>query len=195
MLADVARWRAAGHEVSAAVNISATLLGVPAFAAAVDRLLDAARVPMAALVFEVTEFAVMADTGAAVAMLNHFRDRGIAISMDDYGTGQSTLSYLRELPLSELKIDRSFVQHAHERADDAKMVRSTIDLAHALGLRVAAEGIEEAANLAFLRDARCDYAQGYHISRPIDVEALLALLGDPARGGCVKDRLTANLPR
>ena len=111
-----------------------------------------------------------------MATLNHYRERGIAVSMDDYGTGQSTLSYIRELPLNELKIDRSFVQHAHERSDDAALVRSTIELAHTLGLKVVAEGIEDAANLAFLKSIRCDYAQGYFISRPITVTALLVLL-------------------
>jgi EAL domain-containing protein (putative c-di-GMP-specific phosphodiesterase class I) len=95
--------------------------------------------------------------------------------MDDYGTGQSTLSYIRELPLSELKIDRSFVQFAHERENDAKLVTSTIALAHSLGLKVVAEGIEDAANLAFLRANGCDYAQGYFISRPVPLDALLEL--------------------
>ena len=176
VLRDVAAWRGAGHQVSAAVNISAKLLTSPGFVAAVDRLLDVAPVPAEALIFEVTESAAMTDSATAVATLHHFRDGGLAISMDDYGTGQSTLSYLRELPLSELKIDRSFVQYAHERDDDAKLVLSTIGLAHALGLKVVAEGIEDAANLAFLKQHGCDYAQGYYISRPIPFDALLALL-------------------
>ena len=126
-----------------------------------------------------TESAAMSDPAAAVATLNHYRERGIAVSMDDYGTGQSTLSYIRELPLNELKIDRSFVQHAHERSEDAALVRSTVELAHTLGLKVVAEGIEDAANLAFLKSIRCDYAQGYFISRPVPVEALMTLLATP----------------
>lgn len=178
VLRDVAMWRGQGHQVSAAVNISAKLLTEPSFVDTVDRLLDAAPVPPEALIFEVTESAAMTDSAAAVATLHHFRGRGLAISMDDYGTGQSTLSYLRELPLSELKIDRSFVQYAHERDDDAKLVLSTIGLAHALGLKVVAEGIEDAANLAFLKQHGCDYAQGYFISRPIPLNALLALLSE-----------------
>jgi EAL domain-containing protein (putative c-di-GMP-specific phosphodiesterase class I) len=180
VMADAARWRAAGHAVTAAVNISAKLLDAPAFIAAVDRLLDDAPIPPAALIFEVTESAAMSDPLTATATLRHFRARGVAISMDDYGTGQSTLSYLRELPLSELKIDRSFVQYAHERENDAKLVRSTIDLAHALGLKVVAEGIEDAANLAFLRAVRCDYAQGYFIDRPMPFDALVARLDERA---------------
>ncbi|WP_022685731.1 putative bifunctional diguanylate cyclase/phosphodiesterase [Sphingomonas phyllosphaerae] len=180
VMADAARWRATGHAVTAAVNISAKLLDAPAFIAAVDRLLDTAPIPSDALIFEVTESAAMSDPLTATATLRHFRARGVAISMDDYGTGQSTLSYLRELPLSELKIDRSFVQYAHERENDAKLVRSTIDLAHALGLKVVAEGIEDAANLAFLRDIRCDYAQGYFIDRPMPFDALVARLDERA---------------
>ncbi|MEH3037353.1 MAG: EAL domain-containing protein [Sphingomonas adhaesiva] len=182
VIRDVRHWRDAGETMTAAINISARLLTSAAFAAAVDRLLDAAVVPPDALIFEVTESAAMADTDAAVATLHHFRDRGIAISMDDYGTGQSTLSYLRELPLSEVKIDRKFVQFAHVRGDDAAMVRSTIDLAHTLGLRVVAEGIEDAANLAFLKDAGCDYAQGYFVARPMGFDDLLRFVGTaPAR--------------
>ncbi len=180
VMADAARWRATGHAVTAAVNISAKLLDAPPFIAAVDRLLDTAPIPSDALIFEVTESAAMSDPLTATATLRHFRARGVAISMDDYGTGQSTLSYLRELPLSELKIDRSFVQYAHERENDAKLVRSTIDLAHALGLKVVAEGIEDAANLAFLRDIRCDYAQGYFIDRPMPFDALVARLDERA---------------
>jgi EAL domain-containing protein (putative c-di-GMP-specific phosphodiesterase class I)/CHASE2 domain-containing sensor protein len=175
VLRDVAHWRAAGHQVSAAINISARLLTAPSFTVAVDALLDASTVPSEALIFEVTESAAMSDPAAAVATLNHFRARGLGISMDDYGTGQSTLSYIRELPLSELKIDRSFVQFAHERENDAKLVTSTIALAHSLGLKVVAEGIEDAANLAFLRANGCDYAQGYFISRPVPLDALLEL--------------------
>ena len=104
---------------------------------------------------------------------------GIAISIDDYGTGQSTLSYLKQLPLNELKIDRAFVQHAHCNHDDAVLVRSTVELAHALGLKVVAEGVEEPECLAFLRSVGCDMAQGYLISRPIPSEQLLQLLREP----------------
>lgn len=183
VIADAAQWRACGHEVTAAVNISAKLLDSPVFIAAVDKLLDSAPVAPDGLIFEVTESAAMSDPATATATLRHFRSRGVAISMDDYGTGQSTLSYLRELPLSELKIDRSFVQYAHERESDAKLVRSTIDLAHALGLKVVAEGIEDAENLAFLRSVSCDYAQGYFIDRPMPFDALVRRLNDRIESG------------
>lgn len=104
------------------------------------------------------EIEIAGDVGAdalaarrARQTLLRFRDLGVAISMDDYGTGQSTRPYLKKLPLSELKIDRSFVQHAHQDRNDALLVRSTVELAHQLGLKVVAEGIEEAECLAFLR--------------------------------------------
>ncbi|AUW57074.1 hypothetical protein C1T17_02230 [Sphingobium sp. SCG-1] len=173
---DLARWRGKGYDVTAAVNISAVLIGSAAFTVDVLSLLEEADVPPAALVFEVTESATLENPLEAIAALEKFRDLGVAISMDDYGTGQSTLSYLRTLPLSELKIDRSFVENAHHNRNDALMVRSTIDLAHNLGLKVVAEGIEEPACLAFLRSVGCDIAQGYLISRPVPVGQITALL-------------------
>ena len=176
VVADLAEWRAAGLDLTAAVNLSAMLIAEPDFVAAVDRVLDRRAVPATALIFEVTESATIADPLQAAANLGRYRDRGVAISMDDYGTGQSTLTYLRQLPLSELKIDRSFVQHAHVNRSDALMVRSTIELAHDLGLKVVAEGIEDEACLAFLRDAGCDMAQGYLIGRPMPAPDLVATL-------------------
>jgi EAL domain-containing protein (putative c-di-GMP-specific phosphodiesterase class I) len=110
------------------------------------------------------------------AALQSFRDLGIAISMDDYGTGQSTLSYLKQLPLNELKIDRSFVQFAHQSRADGALVRSTVDLAHELNLKVVAEGVEDEECLAFLRSIGCDAAQGYLISRPVPAMELAPLL-------------------
>ena len=170
VLADLARWRRDGHRFSIGVNISATLLGDRGFDEHVSATLAASAVPPSALIFEVTESAAMADSADATASLTGFHTQGIALSMDDYGTGQSTLSYLRRLPLSELKIDRSFVQHvAVDRRDEA-MVRSTIELAHELGLKVVAEGIEDAACFDRLVELGCDYAQGYHISRPLAVD-------------------------
>tara|TARA_B100000378_G_scaffold265488_1_gene250029 strand:+ start:347 stop:661 length:315 start_codon:yes stop_codon:yes gene_type:complete len=99
--------------------------------------------------------------------------------MDDYGTCQSTLTNLKRLSLSELKIDRSFIQHAHEDANDALLVQSTVDLAHRLGLRVVAEGVEDRSCLTFLRKAGCDLAQGYYIGRPTKPEEIMVLLSPP----------------
>jgi EAL domain-containing protein (putative c-di-GMP-specific phosphodiesterase class I) len=187
VLRDAASWRDMGHDVTAAINISAKLLSSSSFNSAVDRLLLDSPVPHAALIFEVTESATMPDPVMAVEALQRYRARGIAVSMDDYGTGQSTLTYLKRLPLNELKIDRSFVQHAHKRSEDALLVRSTIELAHQLGLKVVAEGIEDEANLVFLRAHGCDYAQGYFISKPVPYAAFLELLNR----ACGQTRLRA----
>ncbi|WP_236697469.1 EAL domain-containing protein [Sphingomonas sp. Leaf357] len=173
---DLAAWRSTHADVTAAVNISANLLSDASFNTRVEAILRASGLPNSSLVFEVTESATMSDPVSAIAALKRYRDLGIAVSMDDYGTGQSTLTYLRQLPLSELKIDRSFVQHAHRNANDALLVRSTIELAHNLGLKVVAEGVEDVDCLAFLRDCGCDLIQGYLISRPVPLPRLLQLL-------------------
>jgi EAL domain-containing protein (putative c-di-GMP-specific phosphodiesterase class I) len=100
---------------------------------------------------------------------------GVKLSVDDYGTGQSTLSYLKQLPVSELKIDKSFVSSMCDVESDRIMVRSTIDLAHELGMRVVAEGVEDARTLEALRSLGCDFAQGYFISKAVPLEVLIAL--------------------
>lgn len=164
---DLSEWCARGVVIRTAVNISARLISSPEFVGEVEKMIEATGVPRDRLIFEITESATMRDPEGARSALLRFRDLGVAISMDDYGTGQSTLSYLKNLPLSELKIDRSFVQHAHQDHNDALLVRSTVELAHQLGLKVVAEGIEEAECLAFLRSIGCDYAQGYFIGKPM----------------------------
>lgn len=173
---DLAAWRNDHGNVTAAVNISANLLSSQTFNSDVEETLEASEVPASALVFEVTELAAMSDPARAIAALRHYRSLGIAVSMDDYGTGQSTLTYLRQLPLNELKIDRSFVQHAHLNKNDAVLVRSTIALAHELGLKVVAEGVEDVECMAFLKGSGCDLVQGYLISRPVPLLQFLNLL-------------------
>ena len=173
---DLRNWCAQGLVVNAAVNISARLVTSESFIAAAEALLTRSQVPRHRLTFEVTESATIADPTAAVSALTRFRDLGVAISMDDYGTGQSTLTYLKQLPLSELKIDRSFVQFAHRDQSDALLVRSTINLAHELGLSVVAEGVEELDCLKFLEEAGCDYAQGYLIGKPRSAADLQSLV-------------------
>ena len=175
-IADLSDWCAEGVTMHAAVNISARLLSSPYFIAATEEVLRGTGVPRDRLIFEVTESATFLDADAATQALRAFNALGVAISMDDYGTGQSTLSYLKRLPLSELKIDRSFVQHAHRDRSDALLVRSTLNLAHELGLQVVAEGVEEPDCLDFLRDIGCDYAQGYLIGKPMNSIALRKLL-------------------
>jgi EAL domain-containing protein (putative c-di-GMP-specific phosphodiesterase class I)/CHASE2 domain-containing sensor protein len=171
-LDDMRGWCAQGLVIGVAVNISATLLASESFANRVLALVTRSEAPAHRLTFEVTESAQFEDSAKAIAILERFREAGIRISMDDYGTGQSTLNYLKMLPVSELKIDRMFVQHAHVDHGDAMLVRSTVQLAHELGLKVVAEGIEEEACLAFLKSIGCDYAQGFFVSRPLSAADL-----------------------
>lgn len=175
-IADLQEWCVRGLVLKAAVNISARLITSHEFLRAAENVIRETEVPRDRLIFEVTESATMSDPDLAVAALERFSAMGIGISMDDYGTGQSSLTYLRTLPLTELKIDRSFVQHAHIEKNDALLVRSTIELAHSLGLQVVAEGVEDAECLAFLRAAGCDFAQGYLVGKPMRNEEITALV-------------------
>lgn len=173
---DLSALRENRPELTVAINISAKLLSDGGFNRNVEAILANSVLPATALVFEVTESAAMSDPKSAIAALRRYRALGIAVSMDDYGTGQSTLTYLRELPLNELKIDRSFVQHAHINHDDGVLVRSTISLAHELGLKVVAEGIEDPGCLTFLHNCNCDTVQGYLISRPLQLAQFKMML-------------------
>jgi len=124
-------------------------------------------VPAEAFCLEITESAIMDDPQRAMATLERLSGLGFRLSIDDFGTGYSSLAYLKRLPVDELKIDKSFVLNMAKDTDDARIVRSTIDLAHGLGLTVVAEGVENAQAWDLLRDLSCDEAQGFHMSRPI----------------------------
>lgn len=180
VLSDLVKFRSIQEGFSAAINISANLLSSPSFNAGVEGLIMSSDLPATSLIFEVTESAALSDPASAIAALRHYRGLGLGVSIDDYGTGQSTLTYLRKLPLNEIKIDRSFIQHAHVNENDAVLVRSTIELGHKLGLKVVAEGVEDAACLAFLQTSGCDMVQGYFVSKPVSFEQLCALIVDPA---------------
>ncbi|MDP9123921.1 MAG: GGDEF domain-containing phosphodiesterase, partial [Pseudomonadota bacterium] len=126
-------------------------------------------VPAAAFCLEITESAIMDDPQRALATLDALSAMGFKLSIDDFGTGYSSLAYLKRLPVDELKIDQSFVRNMQSDRDDEMIVRSTIDLAHNLGIMVVAEGVETAAAWNLLRDLKCDQAQGYHMGRPMPV--------------------------
>jgi diguanylate cyclase (GGDEF)-like protein len=166
-LRDRARWALDGVALELAVNVSVRSLLDPQFPTEVARALRAAGAPPECLKLEITESTIMADPATAKAVLEQLAAMGVGLAVDDFGTGYSSLAYLKELPVGELKIDRSFVINMHADRDDALIVRSTIELAHNLGLRVVAEGVEGAAALAELRRLGCDGAQGYHLSRPL----------------------------
>jgi EAL domain-containing protein (putative c-di-GMP-specific phosphodiesterase class I) len=164
---DAAGWRAAGTPINVAVNVSALLTADAAFLAAVDALLEQGVIVPGMLTLEVTESATLADPERAIAALERIASRGIKLSIDDYGTGQSTLTYLKRLPAREIKIDKSFVLGLEGNRGDQAMVRSTIELAHELGYAVVAEGVETAAVLDMLAAMGCDTGQGWHIGKPV----------------------------
>ena len=126
-------------------------------------------VPAAAFCLEITESAIMDDPQRALATLDALSAMGFKLSIDDFGTGYSSLAYLKRLPVDELKIDQSFVRNMQSDRDDEMIVRSTIDLAHNLGIMVVAEGVETAEAWNLLRDLKCDHAQGFHMGRPMPV--------------------------
>ncbi len=166
-VAQVADWRALGLDVGVAVNISPQTLVDRSFTGQVMETLRAARVPPAHLKLEVTESALMSDPVTSRTVLRELDRLGVEIAIDDFGTGYSSLAYLADLPVSEVKIDRSFVSRMADGSSEAIIVNSTIDLAHHLGLRAVAEGVEDPAMLPELELQGCDAAQGYAISRPL----------------------------
>jgi EAL domain-containing protein (putative c-di-GMP-specific phosphodiesterase class I) len=163
----LADWAAHGLQLTVALNLSATSLvdiDLPDRALA---LLAAQGVPPSALQLEITEEFLMVDRTEARAILTRLRNSGIQISIDDFGTGYSSLSYLRELPIDEVKLDRSFIFPMVDDARAAALVASTISLAHSLGLRIVAEGVETLVAYDELKRLGCDQAQGYYMCRPV----------------------------
>ena len=159
--------RAEGLSLQLSVNLSTRDLLDPELPQKFGALLGKHRVPAEAFCLEITESAIMDDPHRALATLNKLSGLGFKLSIDDFGTGYSSLAYLKRLPVDELKIDKSFVMSMVEDLDDAKIVRSTIDLAHNLGLTVVAEGVENAKVWDALRALECDEAQGYHMGKPM----------------------------
>ena len=167
-------WRQAGLRLSVAANLSARNLLDPQLSDQIARLLQAHSLEPEWLHLEITESVIMADPARALEILNRLSKMGIRLAIDDFGTGYSSLGYLKKLPVDEIKIDKSFVKEMAVEADDAMIVRSTIDLAHNLGLKVVAEGVENQEILERLITLGCDAVQGYHISRPISPTDLVA---------------------
>ena len=156
--------------IKVAVNVSGEQLLDPGFAEIVVSALAASGLPPHRLEIEVTESIFVRDGTAAQQTLERIMSLGCGVALDDFGTGYSSLAYLKKLPVDELKIDQSFVKCMETDADDAKIVRSTIELAHNLGLSVVAEGVENEAVWHMLRELKCDQAQGYHMGRPMPAE-------------------------
>ena len=167
-------WRtlhAEGLLITLSVNLSTRDLLDQDLPQKFDALLLKHQVPAEAFCLEITESAIMDDPQRAQATLDRLSALGFKLSIDDFGTGYSSLAYLKRLPVDELKIDQSFVKSMENDPDDAKIVRSTIDLAHNLGLTVVAEGVENAKTWDMLRELNCDQAQGYHMGKPMPADA------------------------
>ena len=165
-----------GGTLTLAVNVSPIQLSHPGFPADIDRILGESAMPPSSLLLEVTENVVSIGTDL-IALMRGLRARGIHLALDDFGQGQTSLRHLRELPLDVLKIDKVFVDRLAEEGPDRAIVRSIIGLAHELGLRVIAEGIETEEQLQLLRTYRTDLVQGYLLHRPTGPDQITVLLG------------------
>ncbi len=170
------RWRRAGFLFDVSVNLSVMNLHEVDFVEYVMDTLHRWEVEPSWLSLEVTESAVMSDPNHALEVLSRLDAMGVRISIDDFGTGYSSLAYLKRLPVDEIKIDRSFVIDMKLDSNDAVIVRSTIDLAHSMGLHVVAEGVEDAQTLARFTALGCDVVQGFFVSRPLPYDELLQWL-------------------
>lgn len=165
-------WQRKGMSLQVAINISAENLLDKAYSDYVIDLKKQNNIPNGVITLEVTEDAVVADPEKATELLNYLHQHGFKLSIDDYGTGYSSLAQLKQLPVQELKVDRSFVQELASDSSDQIIVKSTIELAHSLGLTVVAEGIEDETTLKWLADHQCELAQGFFISRPQPADKL-----------------------
>jgi Amt family ammonium transporter len=161
------------------VNLSAHQLSDPELLETIEGALTDSGLPPEALVMEVTESMLMSDTSASIAMLGGIHEMGVGLAIDDFGTGYSSLTYLQRFPLDILKVDRSFVEELGVSVEGEEIVSAVINLAHALGLKVVAEGVETALQLEVLQSFECDLAQGYLFSKPLPASEIEASFGLP----------------
>jgi EAL domain-containing protein (putative c-di-GMP-specific phosphodiesterase class I)/GGDEF domain-containing protein len=169
-------WKRFGLDLRVAVNLSMLNLSAPELPEQITGLLRACEISPDKLELEITESAVMDDPSRALRTLNQIRNLGVRLAIDDFGTGYSSLAYLSRLPVTTIKIDKSFIRNLTTNRENAVIVKSIIDLAHNLELNVVAEGVETRATKELLVDFHCDEAQGYYIGRPVhsgDIEESL----------------------
>lgn len=181
-LADLAAWDEAGGSpaMQVSVNLSARQLALDDVAAVVARATAKAAIDPARLTLELTETAVLDDLVGASTHLGALRDAGAMVSLDDFGTGFSSLSLLRRIPFDEVKIDRSFVGELGRRRGETALVQGIVSLAHHIGRRIVAEGVETIDQLSLLLDCDCDHAQGFLFARPVPPEAAMTMAASPA---------------
>jgi diguanylate cyclase len=179
-------WNHSGRELQVAVNLSACQFQQRDLVESISEILRSSGLDARLLNLEVTESSIMNNTKAAVEILRSLRTMGIEISIDDFGTGHSSLGYLKHLPIDVLKIDKSFMDAVTENQDDATLVMAIISLAHTLRLKVVAEGVETEEQLRFLNLLRCDQWQGYLFSRPVPPDAFVKTLPQHSPGASVR---------
>jgi EAL domain-containing protein (putative c-di-GMP-specific phosphodiesterase class I) len=180
-VAAAARFNSEGAPFDMAVNLSARMLTMRSLPMEVRAVLARHGLDPARLTLELTETAALAGDGSDLAPLLKLRELGVRLSIDDYGTGLSTLDYLKKVPASEIKIDQSFIKAMPDHRSDLVMVQSTIALAHSLDRTVVAEGVETQELLDMLRSLGCDTVQGFLIGRPTSAKGLLRRLQDERR--------------
>ena len=173
-LRDLRAWSEDGRQLSLSLNVSVRSLLDRRFPEEVEKLLALHGIDGKALTLELTESSLMVDPEVAKKTMRHLSELGVSVAIDDFGTGYSSLAYLTDLPIGELKIDKSFVRAMGSDARNAIVVRSTIELAHNLGLRTVAEGIEDAFTFERLRALGCELAQGFHMSKPLPATSLVS---------------------
>lgn len=169
-LKQISLWQERGLDIGLSINLSPRNLHEEGLARSIGELLEKRGLRPELITLEITEDAIMTDPERALAAIRELKECGVRLSIDDFGTGYSSLAYLKALPVDELKIDKSFVMHMADETNDEVIVRSTIDLAHNLGLSVVAEGVESELHLQTLRGLGCDIGQGFHIGRPLRIE-------------------------
>jgi EAL domain-containing protein (putative c-di-GMP-specific phosphodiesterase class I) len=201
-LQQIAQWRQEGFELGISINLSARNLMEEDLPITLRHLLNDYQVSAEQLTLEITESVIMEDPERALRIVTRLRELGVGISVDDFGTGYSSLGYLMRLPARELKIDKSFVMQMETDPGSATIVHSTIDLAHNLGLKVVAEGVESESIWRVLKELGCDMGQGYHFSRPLPAEKLLPAVfklngqagGTPASVSALEPLVTVTVP-
>ena len=179
-LDDAARWVSMGREIPVAINLFAPLLRDLRFPATIGALLHERELPARLVTIEITEDLVLDELGRVTAGLHRLRDAGIRIAIDDFGSGYSALSYLRDLPIDEVKLDRHFIASVAHESRAAAVVSAVIELNHNLGIEVVAEGVEDAETAGWLREHACDIGQGYYFGRPVSGTQVSAWVAEHA---------------
>ena len=177
-LRNQSEWRRHGHDIPISVNLSPTTLHDTRFPDTVAALLDQWGAPACNLSLEITESAIMSDVVCATDTVRRLDTMGVRISIDDFGTGYTSFAYIRKLPISEIKVDKSFVLNMRPQNDDHVIVRSIVNLGRSLGVEVVAEGVEDQDAWDLLAVLGCNEAQGYFIGRPMPEDALLTWLNE-----------------